>query len=265
MTLKRLALLSSILVFSQIASAQSSTSPSSEQAKRDPQAVAVVQSAISAMGGTATIALMQSSVATGTSVDQSAQQNTPGSFTWTYAGSEFRNENNATTGSHILISNAGSPQDYENGSYVILPSVAARTNRPFHIPALTLFSEIANPSYSVVYVGTAALNGINVVHIRLRDESDIAGQLFTLQDWYFNSTTGLPSRVQFSFPTSPQPKDSLPETIDFSNFQPVNGILVPFQLSITLGPLDFVVTMNSVAFNTNMNPSLFTPSTGAAQ
>jgi len=76
-------------------------------------------------------------------------------------------------------------------------------------------------------------------------------KLFTPQDWYFDSMTGLPLRVEFQIPTSENANDSLPASMDFSNFQTVTGVLVPFQLRITEGPVILVSTVTSATFNTN--------------
>jgi hypothetical protein len=269
MALKQLALLTSVFVLSQAALAQSSTSPSSQQSERDPQAVAVVQTALAQMGGVAAMGAIQSSVVSGTSVDQPEQQNASQSltwnFTWTYAGKEFRNENNATVGSHVLVSNGGSPQDFHNTAWGATVPTISRTNLPYHVPALVLFNELANLGYSFMYLGLTTVNGANVIHVQTRDDSDLTGHQFTAQDWYFDSGTGLPSRVAFGIPVSQKPTDSVQETMDFSHFQPVNGILVPFQLNVTMAQLVFLVTVSSAVFNTNMNPSVFTPSTAGAQ
>lgn len=264
MSQKTLVVLASFLLFSQIAKAQSSTS-ASQTATRDPQAVAIIQTALAAMGGSGLVGTIQSSVESGNTANLSASDTNPATFISTYAGGEFREEVTASSGSHVLVSNAGAPQDFRDGSWQVQPPVVVRTNLPFHIPALVLFNDLANAGYSFAYLGATTLDGNSVVHIRAVDTSDLAGQLFTAQDWYFNATSGLPARVVVKIPTSAQPKDALPETIDFSNFQVVSGVLVPFQLAITVGPLEWVATASSISFNTNVDASQFAPSSGGAQ
>ena len=65
---------------------------------RDAQAITIIQNALAAMGSVVVIGQVQNSITSGTSVDQPAGQSGAQSFTWTYAGSEFRNENDAATG-----------------------------------------------------------------------------------------------------------------------------------------------------------------------
>jgi hypothetical protein len=257
----RSALFAALLLISPAAFAQAASTPGPV---RDPQAVATVQAGLTAMGGTATISQVQNSVVSGTSVDQPAQQNTAQSFTWTYADKEFRNENNAASGGHVLVSNGGSPQDFHDGAWTGLLPIAARTNLPYHIPALVLCSELNNPGYALIFLGSTTLNGTSAIHVQTRDDSDLTGHVFTLQDWYFDSATGLPLRVEYQIPVSQNPSESLQASVDFSNFTIVSGILVPFQLTFSEGPISFVATVASATFNTSTDPSQFAPSTRGA-
>jgi hypothetical protein len=217
------------------------------------------------MGGVTVLSQVHNSVVTGTSANQTAQQAAPQSFTWTYAEKQFRLENSAASGSHVLVSSGGSPQDFHDGEWLVVPPGMARTILPYHIPALTLFGEIQNSGYSFVFGGSTTLNGKVAIHIQSRDDSDVTGHLFTPQDWYFDSATGLPLRVEFQIPISENANDSLPASMDFSNFQAVTGVLVPFQLRITEGPITFVSTVTSATFNTNIDPSTFVPPSGGLQ
>jgi hypothetical protein len=222
---------------------------------RDAQALVTVQSAITAMGGVTAIGAIQSSVAQGTSVGTSDVDSATTSFIWSHSGQDFRYENDAASGGHIFVSNSGSPCDIVGG--IVVPSApqVARANLLFHIPGLVLFNELNNPNYTMIYVGATALNGTSALHIQTADNSDSVGQLVTLQDWYFDATTGLPVSVQYRVPSPGDPQIWFPGSMSFANFQTVNGVLVPFQLTIQEGPagiLPVVVTISSVAFNTSI-------------
>lgn len=240
------------------------TQTSSQTVGRDPQAVLVAQTALSAMGGPGVIGQIQNSTVTGTSLSQAEAESETRSFVWTYAGNEFRNENDAATGSHVLVSNSGNPQDYREGTWVTSPAALSRTNLPYHIPALVLFSELNNAGYSFALLGTKALNGVNAIHIQTRDDSDTMGRAYTSQDWYFNPSTGLPLRVEFQIPTDQNSKDSLQASIGFSNFRVISGVLVPLQLDIAEGPATCTATVSSVAFNANVDPNGFKSSTNGS-
>jgi hypothetical protein len=231
---------------------------------QDPAAVAAMQAAVTAMGGTAAVAAIQNSVAQGTSVD-AGDGGPPANFTWTYSGSDFRNENDDTTGSHILVSNSGSPCDLEGASSVPFGPQVARANLPFHIPAQVLFNELGNPNYTLTYAGLSTVNGASAVHVQTADNSDSIGQLATPQDWYFDASSYLPIQVQYRLPDPINSQNWLAATINFGSFQAVNGVLVPFQLTVTEGPIAFTATAASVVFNTTISPSEFSASCGGGQ
>jgi hypothetical protein len=236
---------------------------------RDPEALAAVQSAISTMGGAAVIGTIQSSVAQGTSVVSGSAPGSATSFTWSHSGRDFRYENDAITGSHVFVSNNGSPCDIDGTAIVPSSTSAARSTLPFHIPAVVLYNELNNPNYSITFVGATPLNGIPALHIQTADNSDSAGQLVTPQDWYFNATTGLPLSVQYRIPDSGSAQNWQPGSISFANFQTTDGVLVPFQLTIQEGPptAPIVATIGSLVFNTTIASTACIASTtvGSAQ
>lgn len=226
--------------------------PSPPPPVQDPQAIAAIQSAIAATGGIAAISAIQSSIAQGTSVVSPDDGSGTTNFTWTHSGQDFRYENDATSGNHVFVSNSGNPCDIEAGIVVASAPYVARANLPFHIPALVLFNELNNPNYTLTYVGATTLNGTSAIHIQTADNSDSVGQLVTPQDWYFDATTSLPLSVQYRIPSPRDPQIWYPGSITFANFQTVNGVLVPFQLTIQEGPPAVpaaVATISSVTFN----------------
>lgn len=228
-----------------------SPTPTQPPPVQDPQAIAAIQSAIAATGGIIAISAIQSSVAQGTSVVSPDDGSGTRTLTWSHSGQDFRYENDGTSGSHVFVSNSGNPCDIEGN--IVVPSAAhvARANLPFHIPGLVLFNELNNPNYTLTYVGATSLNGTSAVHIQTADNSDSVGQLVTPQDWYFDATTGLPLSVQYRIPSAGNAQNWQPGSISFANFQTVNGVLVPFQLTIQEGPPapPIVATISSVAFN----------------
>jgi hypothetical protein len=232
-----------------------SPTPTQPPPVQDPQAIAAIQSAIAATGGITAISAIQSSIAQGTSVATPDDGSGTITFTWSLSGQDFRYENDATIGSHVFVSNSGNPCDIEGSTLVSLGPQAARANLPFHIPALALLNELSNPNYTLTYVGTATLNGTAAVHIQTADNSDSVGQLVSPQDWYFDPTTGLPLSVQYRIPNPADSQSWFLGSMSFASFRAVNGVLVPFQLTIQEGPATpptVVVTIASVTFNTTV-------------
>lgn len=230
---------------------------------QDPAAVATIQAALTALGGATNMALIQNSVVQGTSVDTPGNGSGPTNFTWTYQGSDFRDENDAGPNTNILVSNSGSPEDYQGSAWVNVQPFVGRANLPFHIPGLVLYNELNNPNYTLTFVGLTTVNGTAAVEVDTADNSDTIGPLVTPQQWYFDATTTLPLRVQFRIPDPTNALAFQAGTTDFANYQAVSGVLVPYQLTMKEGPLSFTATVTSAAFNVPIDPSIFTPSGGA--
>jgi hypothetical protein len=242
-----------------------SQAANTKQGTRDVQSLITIQNALAALGGVSNIALIQNSVAQGTSVAVPDNGAGPTTFTWTYSGSDFRNENDAARGSHIFLSNSGSPCDLQGSQGVPYGEHVARANLPFHVPGLVLLSELNNLNYTLTYIGTATINGVAAVHIQTSDNSDQVGQSVTPQDWYFDATSGIPLRVEFRVPDPTDAQTWSPASMDFANFQTINGILVPFQLAINEGPISLATTVTSLTFNTAIDPSEFNAPCGGGQ
>jgi hypothetical protein len=232
---------------------------------RDTQAIAAIQTALGAMGGAGAIGVIQNAVVQGTSVATPDNGNGITNFTWTSAGNDFRYENDANAGSHVLVSNGGNPADQENDNWVTIPSSIARANLPFHIPALVLFNELSNQNYTLTFVGQTTLNGVAAVQVNTSDNSDFIGQLVTPQQWYFDPKSGLPLRVVYRIPSFLDAQSYSTGTIDFASYRAVSGVLVPFQLTISEGPGSLVATVTTATFNAPLGPNQFTTQLGINQ
>lgn len=179
--LRTLAVLVALLLFlaSQAVLVHGQSAPATPPPVRDSQAIAAVQSAITTMGGAAAIGSIQSSVAQGTGATSAGDGTTTTNFIWSHSGQDFRYEDDATIGSHVFVSNGGSPCDIVGGT--VMPSAVhvARANLPFQIPGLVLLNELSSPNYTLSYVGATTLNGRSALHIQTADNSDSVGQLVT--------------------------------------------------------------------------------------
>lgn len=229
-----------------------------KNAVQDPLAVATIQAALAALGGTDNIALIQNSVVQGTSVDTPDDGSGPATFIWSYSGSDFRNENDAATGSHILLSNAGNPCDIQGTTVTPFGAHVARANLPFHIPGLVLLNEISNLNYTLTYIGPTTINGTAAIEVDTADNSDSVSQVVTPQQWYFDPNSNLSLQVQYRVPDPTNAQAYQLGTMAFSNYQATNNVLVPFQLTLTEGPITSVATVTSVAFNTSIGATEFT-------
>jgi hypothetical protein len=238
-------------------------SASAYSPERDAAAISTLQSAIAALGGTNAVTAIQDCILTGSIQNQNG---TNTKFTWTIAGSEFRIETTNGSGrTNVFLSGHGSPAWVLNGNTSALNSYVARANLPFYLPPYVLLQELQNSVYTLKYVGAVQLNGTNVIQVHISDDSDTMGTLVTPQEWYFDSASFLPVRVQVREPANENPSNYSTATYDFSHFVSVNGVLVPYASSFSDDTTNEVPTITTVTFNSGVSQSVFDPPQGVAQ
>jgi len=257
--------LGSLLVFiSQVGLAQSQ-SPSAPPV-RDPQAISVLQSAIAAMGGTSAVAAITDTTVSGMEPDLSNPGGPPVPFTFQTSGAEFRSTTQNASGVYTALSGHGVPAQLKHGNWVPLAPYVSRAVLPFHLPALVLYGEMQNANYTLQYVGTGTVDGNPAIHIHAADTSDATGQLVTPQEWYFNPTTLLPVRVEYKLPDERNPQAYLLAWTEFSGYQTINGIAVPYQINFGAGyASSTIASVTSVTFNSGLPASTFDPPAAGAQ
>lgn len=136
---------------------------------------------------------------------------------------------------------------------------------PSQLPVLELFNAISNPAYQATQAAAIQIGTISALHVHLSDNADSISQSVTSQDWYFDPATGLPVRWQFPVPDTFNAGHSIGMgEIDFSNYQQVNGLLLPGSTTYSQdGKPETVTTINSVQFNVPITTLLFDLPPGA--
>jgi hypothetical protein len=224
---------------------------------RDPQALKIVQTAIHNLSATNSATAIQDCVLTGTS-ESDSNPDLRKEFTWTIAGNEFRFDVKNSKGRGVFISGHGSPVNVSSGKTTKINYHVAKANVPYYIPGLLLSRELANPNFSVKFVGVAVVGGQKTIQAHLENGSDKLSSLVTPQDWYFDPSSGLPLRVEFRIPTNENAADWVKGVYDFSNFRSVDRVLTPFTILFTRQRMrPQVITFSSVTFNTGISPSVF--------
>lgn len=233
------------------------------QTERDVAAIGIINNAIQALGGSASVLQITDCTVQG-SIQIGADASAPiGNFTFMASKNGFRYGVQFPNGEQkLFLSGTGTPVSYRNGVAHYPGSQVARAALPFYVPGFVLAAELANPNYSVTLVGQETRNGISVTHIHTVDTSDEEGSKVTHQDWYFDSTTSLPVAVEYRIPDDIDLMKFAPGSDEFSDYRPVNGVLVPFAIRASLGGSPKFITVSSVAFNTGISPLEFT---GGAQ
>jgi hypothetical protein len=83
-------------------------------------------------------------------------------------------------------------------------------------------------------------------------------QQFSTTDFYLDAGTLLPVAVSFQSHPDGDAGSNIAVEIDFSNYQPSNGIQVPFRIQkLVQGSLTLDFTVSSVVLNSGLPDSLF--------
>ncbi len=242
---------------------QTSPEPATQ---RDPQALAVVQNSIAAMGGAAAAAQVTDTVVTGSIAPSTGSSIKGGAFVWKTAGSDFRYEKQGNASNQAFVSGHGRPTSIRNGAVTAFEPHIALASPPLHLPVVVLARVVANQDYAVTFLGRAEVNGAPAIKVHISLETDPISALVSPQDWYFDALSGLPLRVEHRFPDNRRPENFVSAAEDFSDFRIVAGLLVPFRItSHENGAPVAVATVMTVTFNNNLSPTEFDAPAGGAQ
>jgi hypothetical protein len=127
-----------------------------------------------------------------------------------------------------------------------------------------LGSLAAGPNVVLSYIGLETRNGESVQHIQSYmyqpNQSALTPtpQQLSTMDFYLDATTFLPSAVTFNAHPDNNAAANLLLEVDFSNYQAVNGVVVPMHIQrYQQGNLMVDAVVTGVSFNTGLSLSIF--------
>jgi hypothetical protein len=224
-----LRLLPFVVLFSIPLFAQTTTS-----AQGDPQAIAIVQAAITALGGATAIGQPQS---------------------WTLKAQMQGPHANGDV-DYVISTDTDSGKFVANGTTQPAPLIHSHL-----IPALVgpiLVKQFQDPEFSILYVGPSILDSKPITVIVFA----IGPTRLPAQIWSFDATN-LPIQVDFRLPAEIGARESFPVVVALSNYHSISGLLFPFQIiSFLPGRPAEVVTVQSLNVSTTASPNEFNGSGG---
>lgn len=142
------------------------------------------------------------------------------------------------------------------------------TDATWFFPPSTLARILSSGGYILSYVGPETLNGQSVTHLQVSQPlpatMTVPQQVATLMlhlsqmDLYLDSTTLLPVALDFNVHPDNNAGLDIPAEIQFSNYQPVNGVQVPFHVQRYLNNgLVLDLQINNVTFNSGLPGTTF--------
>ncbi len=234
--------------------------------QRDPQAVALLQAAAAAMGGT----VPADSVAAGKISITAGSKTESGTIRLLTRGFNQTAEHVDTEeGKRAVIYARNRAVEVHNGSVQKLWMELVVTSRSVLFPVIPLADALGDPETGYEYVGRETLAGVLVEHLRFwktfassPDLQDLAE--FTVIDLWVDSASGLPHKLAYE--RRPAGGDAIGIRVEvyFSDYRNAGWLVYPFQIKKSLNGTPWAtITIESVALNTGLTDLDFPVGKGA--
>jgi hypothetical protein len=229
---------------------------------RNANALTKLQQSLDAMGGRAAANGVRTIVARGTVDPVPGSHVKAGTFLWktqiSPSGVEFRREFDSGGATWITVSGHGHPTIGRGDKRRKLLQHATLAMLPFHVPAVVLAMMEADPANTIRMKEDSVVNGVACSHIEITNESDPVKKTLARQDWYVDSNTGLPVRVEYRVPDSVDEDQYVTGAEEFGSYSIIEGIAVPSKMeSFEQGILVSVTTITSLHLNPTVSDSDF--------
>ena len=236
--------------------------------QRDPQAVGILSQALSAAGGVAPLSAIQDFTASGTITYYWAGKEVQGSVTTRGRGTgQFRLDASLPNGVRSWAVNNGTGSVKEvDGTTTPIQYHNTINFGSLTFPFKYLVTALQDTSTSISYLGLVTTDGRQAYHIRLRkvfapnaDPNGIRSKL-TTRDFFIDAGTFyVLSTLDMVHPKNRSTEDR-PHEMHFSDYRPVNGILVPFSVTEKGGGQRLsTIQFNQISFNTGLRDTDFEP------
>ncbi len=234
----------------------------------DPQAVALATRAMTALTGDVAV---RDVTLTGYATWIAGSDVETGSANLQAKGTgESRVDLNLSSGTRTEIRNdTGSyPQGasvFNGGDQQAWPTHNCWINASWFFPALAFLNATADPTLIFSYIGEENRGGAKVEHFQVyrylakqRTASISLTQRVSTADFYLDSSSLLPVAITFNTHADDDAFTDIALEIDFSKYQRVNGVQVPFHIQkLVSGGLALDVTVQTVALNSDLSEGLF--------
>jgi hypothetical protein len=236
------------------------TEPTSPATLKDPQAVSILNQAISVAGGMQAISAINDYTASGT-VTLHEATDLQGSVTVTSLGlNSFRQDATLAAGARTqVMTNGGSTIKFEDGTFRQIYRDAPWYPGALPLPYLLIVRALISPAYSVQNEGVISIDGRSAYDIRLQL---LAGTHppggppdFVTRDFFIDASTFQVVMTQDLYHSN----RSQIRQVRYSDFRTVNGVLAAFAFDEAIqGRERWKINLNQIGFNTGIAASAFT-------
>lgn len=232
--------------------------------QRDPQAVALLQQSVSAMGTPPS-----DSTATGSVTTVAGSLTQQGTITILTRGSiqtsiQFQMPNNPWT----VVFASGQANRLETTQTAVYSLELAASSQCLYFPLPYLAGILNNPDYSIQYVGQETVGSSTANHIVVQNtfNSSPTQQFlspFTAADIWIDASRALPVKIAMIRRDGGGSAPKIPISVVYSNYQTVSGVRYPFTIKEYITEtLWATTTIQSVTFNSGLPDSNFQVAAG---
>lgn len=227
---------------------------------RDPQAIAALQTAWTAMGG----AVPNDSTAQGTISITAGTRTESGAFTLLTRGTTQSSEQISATYTNQTLT-------YSNGGSALIAnqttqslSMEASQSSQSGVFAMPLLAQLlSTPGIAVQFVGMEAVNGVTCAHVRTWNSFSSYPKLqflsdFTTKDFWIDTTTGVIKRLSYQIRDAGGDAPITTMDVYYDDYRSVSGVLYPFLIHKSWNGTPWAtITIQTVVFNTGLSDSNF--------
>lgn len=234
-------------------------SPTPQPAQRDPNALAVLQQSLTAMGGS----IPADVTLTGSVVLVAGSTNENDTVRILIRGIDQSSEQLTTPrGAFQLTRSHEQAAQRVNGVATRLPLELVVTSHTTFFPLLLVGRVLGNTQVQLQYLGLEAVAGQQFHHIQIADtfaDPRLARLTdFSKQDLWIDATTLFPSKLLHERRASWGPTYPTRVEVSFSNYVGAAGVLYPSQIQRSLnGTLFQSIRIEAVALNTGLTDADF--------
>jgi hypothetical protein len=257
-----LALIVCFLLPSAARQTTSSTPAVAPPVLRDPQAVAVLQTSIAALGG-GTQPIPPSITAVGTYTDFAGASYQVRLMTLGIDKVRWETDLPNGTVVSIIRGRGGWKQDVDGTSMLSVADTVGQGNE--NLPLLALVKWATSPNVLVSLVGTESSAGVSQYHVSLTEGRDPTAptdaekilRAVRLCELYIDQQTNLPARLRY-YEHPGDWRRSVPVDLVFSDYRTVAGLLFPFTLTrYSAGQKVNLIQLTSVGSAGRLSDDLF--------
>ena len=227
-------------------------------APKDPQAITIVSQALSVAGGTTAIAVINDYTATG-NITYHSDQGVQGSVTVQGLGlNQYRLDASLPKGVRSwAVTDGRMSQKAEDGSVKPMHSQLPMNLSGLVVPYLELSIALKSPAFGLSNKGVIEVNGRSAYDIQVqRVATGITRPTrvdgFFTRDYFVDASTFQVVMTQDLLP------DHAFRQLQYSDFRPISGVLVPFSISEVAGSQQtWSMQLSQITFNTGLQDSAF--------